>query len=263
MPDPDVVADGHHWLAAAAAHRGGCMCQVIGYEEARMITTVVIALGAVALALLLVRVWAGRKVSVERASRPKALANAELIYMEKLFRIRAPIRLVAKVDRVYRLPGGSLVLVELKICGQDRPYLTDVIQLSAQRLAIEVQTGAFVEPYAFVSVLGAGRPGRFRSHRVRLLDAAAVVQLHRRREAILAMRLAPAHAASEAACRGCALKFQVRSLRRSRVRATTRPHLSLSGCVSPPQSRRQCRANDRPARGLCGLVVVLGCIVVR
>lgn len=162
------------------------------------------ALVGLTLAFLLAAVWRGSRVPAERASRPEALAEADLVYMERLFRIHQPIRLVAKVDRVYRLPGGSLVLVELKTRGQDRLYLTDIIQLSAQRLAIEIQTGAVVEPYAFVSVL---RPNRkVRSHQVRLLDAAAVVALYRRREAILARRASPAYASSESACRGCALR---------------------------------------------------------
>lgn len=171
-----------------------------------MIATAGIALAAWVLAWLLARAWIGRKVSAERASRPKALADAELVYMEKLFRIRTPIRLVVKVDRVYRMPGGSLVLVELKTRWQDHPYLSDVTQLSAQRLAVEVQTGAVVEPVAFVSILRPGQFGRVRSHRVRLLEAAAVVQIHHRREAILAMKVAPTYAASETVCYGCALR---------------------------------------------------------
>lgn len=161
-------------------------------------------IAGLALAFWLARLWMRRRPSGERASRPRELANAELVYMEKLFRIREPIRLVAKVDRVYRLPGGSLVLVELKTRGQDRPYLSDIIQLSAQRLALEVQTGAVVKPYAFVSVLGQSR--EMRSHQIRLLNAAAVVDLHRRREAILASRVPAAYASTESACRGCALQ---------------------------------------------------------
>ena len=158
------------------------------------------------LALWLARLWMRRRASCERASRPRDLANAELVYMEKLFRIREPLRLVAKVDRVYRLLDGTLVLVELKTRWRDRPYLTDVIQLSAQRLAIEAQTGEVVAPYAFVSVLRLGRLGRLRSHRVSLLDAGAVIRLHRRREAIIDLLERPTYAASDAACRGCALR---------------------------------------------------------
>ena len=163
-------------------------------------------LAGLVLTLWLVRVWIHRRPSGERASRPRELANAELVYMEKLFRIREPIRLVAKVDRVYRLPGGSLVLVELKTRAQDRSYLTDIIQLSAQRLAIERQTGQTVEPYALVSVL---RPdGRLRSHRVHLLGLDEVLNLKRRHKAILDGHLRPSYALSEASCRQCALRHR-------------------------------------------------------
>jgi CRISPR/Cas system-associated exonuclease Cas4 (RecB family) len=161
-------------------------------------------LASLVLAVWLVRRWTRLHASCERASRPRELANAELVYMEKLFRIGEPIRLVARVDRAYRLPGGSLVLVELKTRKMSRPYLSDVIQLSAQRLAIEMLTGEVVEPYGYVSVLGGNR--KMRSHQVRLLDAEAVVDLYRRREAIRTGRAPPAYASAESACRGCALR---------------------------------------------------------
>ncbi|EER62171.1 conserved hypothetical protein [Acidovorax delafieldii 2AN] len=163
-------------------------------------------LAGLVLAPWLVRLWIRRRPSGERASRPRELANAELVYMETLFRIREPIRLVAKVDRVYRLPGGSLVLVELKTRWRDRAYPSDVIQLSAQKLAIERQTGQTVEPYALVSVL---RPdGRLRSHRVRLLGLDEVLNLKRRHKAILDGHLRPSYALSEASCRQCALRHR-------------------------------------------------------
>lgn len=144
--------------------------------------------------------------ATERSSRPRALASAELVYMEKLFRIDHPIRLVAKLDRAYRLRSGSLVLVELKTRGRDRLYETDIIQLSAQKLVIEVQTGQTVEPYAFVSVLRPTGWRALRHHRVALLDADEVVALHRRREAILAGHVAPRYARSCNACDRCAFR---------------------------------------------------------
>jgi CRISPR/Cas system-associated exonuclease Cas4 (RecB family) len=173
----------------------------------------VVALAAV---LLLARAWARRAVVADRASRPRELMDAELVYMEKRFRIHRPFPLVARVDRAYRLPGGSLVLVELKTRQQDRAYLSDVIQLSAQRLAIELQTGAVVEPYAFVSVLGPNR--RLRSHCVNLLEAPTLVVLHRRRESILLGQVEPAHSASTSECRGCALRTSCDRFRAGDVR---------------------------------------------
>ena len=168
--------------------------------------SVAMAAAVAALVLLALILLRFRRQPRERRSRPRELANGELLYMEHLFRIRTPIALVARVDRVYRLPGGSLVLVELKTRARSRPYLSDVIQLSAQRLALEVQTGATVAPYAFVSVRTARMGGRVHHHRVQLLDAQTIVQLRDRREHLLDGRLAPAYAGSAAACRGCALR---------------------------------------------------------
>lgn len=162
----------------------------------------------VAVALLLVRAWTYRRASAERASRPGELADAELVYMEALFRISNPFPLVAKVDRVYRLPGGSLVLVELKTRRQNRPYLSDIVQLSAQRLAIEAQTGAVVENYAFVAILQPSPRAQIHSHRVSLLNASEMVRIRDRRTMILEMQVTPSYAASESTCRGCALRVK-------------------------------------------------------
>lgn len=175
-------------------------------EEQGMTTAWV---GLFALTALVVVLLAWRRAGAaftEQSSRPRELASAELVYMEQLFRMSHPIRLVAKLDRAYRLRGGSLVLVELKTRGRDRPYETDIIQLSAQKLAIEVQTGQTVEPYAFVSVLSPAGWRALRHHRVTLLDADEVVELHRRREAILAGHVAPRYARSCKACDRCAFR---------------------------------------------------------
>lgn len=161
------------------------------------------ALGALG-AILLARRWVARHAASERASRPAELALAQLVHLERLFRIERPIGLRAKVDRAYRLRGGSLVLVELKTRRQDRTHLADVIQLSAQRLAIEAETGQRVEPYAFVSVLEPTRRRALRHHRVELLGPGEVVALSRRRDAILAGLSAPRYALSCSACARCA-----------------------------------------------------------
>lgn len=158
------------------------------------------------LAVWLARLCMQRPASSENASRPRDLGNAELVYMEEEFRIGEPIRLVAKVDRVYRRPNGLLVLVELKTRSRDRVYASDVIQLSAQKLAIERQTGDTVEPVAFVTVLQSAPRRRWKSHRVRLLDEGQVIALERRRKEILTLQAAPAYAASARACSGCAFR---------------------------------------------------------
>lgn len=142
----------------------------------------------------------------ERATRPYGLLAAELVYMEKTFRIGAPIRLVAKVDRAYRLPNGTLVLVELKTRWSHAVRAADVIQLSAQKLVLEVSMGLRVAPYAYVSTRRPGGTSALRHHRVRVLDAAAVVALARRRDAVLARQFPPRGPDTEQVCETCAFR---------------------------------------------------------
>lgn len=163
---------------------------------------------ALVAALLLAHSWARRGGAAERASRPRDLMNAELAYMEKQFRIRDPIPLVARIDRAYRLRNGNLVLVELKTRWVNRVYHSDIVELSAQKFALENQTGESVESYAFVTLLRPTRRRHWMSHRVTLLSAGQLLALARRREEILARRLAPTYAMSVRACTGCAFRSQ-------------------------------------------------------
>jgi CRISPR/Cas system-associated exonuclease Cas4 (RecB family) len=163
--------------------------------------------GAVALGLLL-HLRKRQARGVERRSRPVALRDAELVHIEKTFRTTSPVPVAAKLDRAYRLPSGQLVLVELKTRWNGGPKFSDVIQLSAQRVALSAATGQTVASEAFVLI---ARPGVRRSpvaHRVDLLSADQVVALVRRREALLADRISPRYAAEAGHCQGCAFRNQ-------------------------------------------------------
>lgn len=142
----------------------------------------------------------------ERASRPDELAGAGLLYMEKQFRIRGPVPLVARIDRAYQGADGVIVLVELKTRWKSRPYLSDVIQLSAQKMALEGQMGLRVAEHAFVTVQRPTRSSGHRSHKVQLVPPSEIVELHRRREDVIAGRIVPRHAHSADACKGCAFR---------------------------------------------------------
>ena len=127
----------------------------------------------------------------ERASRPAALRDAELVYMERLFRVSTPVGLVAKLDRAYRMPSGLLVLVEFKTRWSNQPFLSDVIQLSAQRMAVMGQTGQSVASYGYVMVKAPAPRALPTAHRVKLMTDEQVVALVRRREDVLAGRVLP------------------------------------------------------------------------
>lgn len=162
--------------------------------------------------LALVKVWKQSHRSnpalAEWASRPAALRDAELVYMERLFRISTPVGLVAKLDRAYRLPSGLLVLVEFKTRSSNQPCLSDVIQLSAQRMAVMGQTRQAVASYAYVMVKVRSRGALPTAYRVELMSDGQVVALIRRREAILAGHVLPDRPWSRKTCLSCAFRAQ-------------------------------------------------------
>ena len=168
------------------------------------------AVAVLGLALVMAR-WRSVETDAARAewaSRPAALRDAESVYMEKLFRISTPVALVAKLDRAYRMPSGQLVLVEFKTRWSNQPFLTDVIQLSAQRLAVMGQTGQSVASYGYVMVKAPTRRALPIAHRVRLMTDDQVVALVRRREDILADRILPRRPQSRKTCLSCAFRGQ-------------------------------------------------------
>ena len=137
--------------------------------------------GIVVVCLVLVIAWQ-RSVETdaaraERASRPDALRDAELVYMERLFRTSEPVGLVAKIDR-------------------------------AQRVAVMGQTKQIVASYAYVMVkapIGRDLPI---AHRVQLMTDEHVVALVWRREDILAGRVLPRPPWSRKTCLSCAFRGQ-------------------------------------------------------
>ena len=146
--------------------------------------------------------------SAERDSRPEALLDAELLYVEKVLRVSRPASLVARVDRAYRTPSGVVVLVELKSRWFNRPFLTEVIQLSAQKLALEGQLRQRVARHGYVVVKTPSKAGHHTAHRVELMSRADVLALIKRREDILANRVVPRYAESPGICRNCAFRSE-------------------------------------------------------
>ena len=181
-----------------------------GRQVSALVWGVGSAVGVVcfALALAWTRSLETHAARAERASRPAALRDAELVYLEKLFRISTPVGLVAKLDRAYRLPSGLLVLVEFKTRWSNQPFLSDVIQLSAQRMAVMGQTGQSVALYGYVMVKAPTRRALPIAHLVKLMTDEQVVALVRRREDVLAGRALPRWPLSWKACPTCAFRTQ-------------------------------------------------------
>jgi hypothetical protein len=149
-----------------------------------------------------VRLW-HRATRAFRATWPAELRQARLVHAEKLFRSVGAVAITARVDRVYRTRKGCLVLVELKTRAMNRTYLSDVIELSAQRLAMMSQTGEFVADHGYVLTQRAD--GNWAGwHRVRLMTSVELKVLARRRHELIAGKTCPAPAFSRGLCRKCA-----------------------------------------------------------
>lgn len=167
-----------------------------------------IAEGMVAGAIVVLVVWVASRRwrqdagATRQAKWPVELRGARLVYSERLFKSADGESIVARVDRAYRLRSGALVLLELKTRKADRAYLSDVIELSAQRVALQEHTGEVVVDHAWVMVLrGAGDLGGF--HRVDLMSAEGVRLLIEHRTDLLAGRTAPMFSGAAAVCRRC------------------------------------------------------------
>ena len=174
--------------------------------DAALITFIVVLAGL----WLLWRLHSARTMGV----LPSELRTARLIYAERLFRSVGPVSITAKVDRVYRNAAGRLVLLELKTRRASRAYLSDIIELSAQRIAVMTQTGEPVAEHAYVlTETPDGRKARF--HRVMLMAPASVVALALRREFLLVGETEARRARWPGVCRTCAFLQKCRPPRRN------------------------------------------------
>ena len=144
-----------------------------------------------------------RRAGAVPVNLPRELRDARLLYAEQVFAAAGGrLSISARVDRAYRLRSGAVVLLELKTRAIDRPYLSDVIELSAQRAAVMLQTGEPVADHAYVAVRLPGAAATV--HPVQLLDIDEVAALALRRKAIVSGRLAPTYAGSARICSQCA-----------------------------------------------------------
>lgn len=158
---------------------------------------VLILLAALALQIL-------RRARLRRQEKtwlPPELAGATLAYAEQEFRIEQPFPLVARVDRGY-LAGGMIYLLELKTRRAPRVYPSDIIELSAQKLALGA-SGQRVSDTGYVLIQEPGTR-RFQITRVRLMDAQRIAALARRRKALLFGDTPPEAARHAGLCRKCA-----------------------------------------------------------
>ena len=108
---------------------------------------------------------------------PAELRGAQIAFAEATFRSQRR-RLVARLDRAYRTSDG-LQLVELKTRNRDAVYMSDVIELSVQRIAVEDDAGEPASGEAWVVVQNS-RSGARSPHKVRLLGVGEIMAMSER-----------------------------------------------------------------------------------
>lgn len=133
---------------------------------------------------------------------PRELVSAKLMASEEEFVTSVPISLGAVVDRLYEKPNKQLVLVELKTREREQTFASDVMELSAQRMAVEGTTKREVADIAYVLVMSSAT-GTKKALPVRLVPAAEVVRLVKRREAITTGGVRPTKAEIKGLCERC------------------------------------------------------------
>lgn len=138
---------------------------------------------------------------------PEQLRGDALAYVERTFRTVESPFLVARVDRAYRGKHGLITLVELKTRDEVRVHASDIIELSAQRLALSSETGVRVSTIAFVVVES---DGRREALPVRLLAAGEIKALAQRRDDLVAGRNLPRTPSHPGLCAACLWRARCR-----------------------------------------------------
>lgn len=132
---------------------------------------------------------------------PAEIKAGKLMFSEQAFTGLGHMPVVARVDRVY-MADAQLHLVELKVRRDVRVHETDVIELSAQRVAVQASTGMDVSLTGFV--INEHPDSRRRVVRAaNLLSCEQVARLVVRRYAILNGIEQPKEACSKSRCVRC------------------------------------------------------------
>lgn len=160
----------------------------------------VLACAALIATALIVMRAACRRRSCASDWTPIEVQGDLLAYAERNFRSTGDIPIVARVDRGYRRHDGTITLVELKTRDTDRIYPSDLIELSAQRVALEGATGEQVDSFGIVVVQVGSRN---RTHRVRLMSRRVILDLAIRRARLLDGEALPRPASSRRLCAAC------------------------------------------------------------
>ncbi|HEX8605239.1 MAG TPA: PD-(D/E)XK nuclease family protein [Pseudoduganella sp.] len=152
---------------------------------------------------------------------PAEIAAGKLMFSEQVFTGPGYMPVVARVDRIY-MARAQLHLLELKVRRDVRVHETDVIELSAQRAAVQASTGMDVSLKGFVII---EHPDSHRRavRKADLLTEEQVAWLIARRRAILDGIEQPIKANSKGRCARCEYRSECKGKAGFKVYAFVRP----------------------------------------
>ena len=143
---------------------------------------------------------------------PGELRHATLAYSERRFVAHTPFVVGAVVDRGYRLRDGRLILVEFKTRHTNKAFMSDIVELSVQKIAIEHSSAGSVVDHGFVVVRNPETLEMI-AIKVALLEETHVDQLRRRQSRVLRGDVTATKANDERICRECPFQGECRPRR--------------------------------------------------
>jgi CRISPR-associated exonuclease Cas4 len=162
----------------------------------------VLLLGVIAAWVL----WRSWKIAAAQREEqnwlPARLRGATLSFSEKKFFADGPYPLVARVDRAYVTPDGETVLVDFKRRIANRAFASDIVEISAQRVAMLGNGIQRISLLAYVVVVDPGTGGSTPIP-IELEDEDQIRERQHRFNAVRDGKIAPHSAASAAVCRRC------------------------------------------------------------
>ena len=152
----------------------------------------------VAGSILVLVLWPSAAPDVEE------LGGARCILNERTLRIDNPIPLSGRLDRVWLLKDGVLVITDTKRRPGGRYYEGDRVQLSAYKVLLQ-NTPAFqgrrIADYGYLQMTGHGKKARY--VRVPLMTEDRVIERYRRALEVRAGRSKSIPNPSRGLCAGC------------------------------------------------------------
>jgi hypothetical protein len=133
---------------------------------------------------------------------PEMLRDAKLLWKERAVRCSTPVSLHGTLDEAFVDRSGTMILSETKLRRLKRVYASDVLQLSAYKLALEGE-GKRVAGKGFVRVI---TPGGNEYKVVTLMSADEVIAARKLHGDLVRGRSTGAKCNVESVCRSCEYK---------------------------------------------------------